>query len=111
MDAVWTVFLIFTVLIAGGAAFLIGQAIAATWRPIWQCVSYGILLGFAERFMVFALFEGELLSFTAYIVDTFVLVAISLLSFRKTYVQKMVQQYPWQFENQGPFFLNTKSIN
>ena len=56
MDAGWTVFLIFTVLIAGGAAFLMGQAIAATWRPIWQCVSYGILLGFAERFMVFALF-------------------------------------------------------
>ncbi|MEC8359988.1 MAG: hypothetical protein VXZ92_09420, partial [SAR324 cluster bacterium] len=55
--------------------------------------------------------EGELLSFTAYIVDTFVLVAISLLSFRKTYVQKMVQQYPWQFENQGPFFLNTKRTN
>lgn len=111
MDAGWTVFLIFTVLIAGGAAFLMGQAIAATWRPIWQCVSYGILLGFAERFMVFALFEGELLSFTAYIVDTFVLVAISLLSFRKTYVQKMVQQYPWQYENYGPFILNSKSIN
>ena len=111
MDAGWTVFLIFTVLIAGGAAFLIGQAIAATWRPIWQCVSYGILLGLAERFMVFALFEGELLSFTAYIVDTFVLVAIALLSFRNTYVQKMVQQYPWQFEKQGPFFLNTKSTN
>ena len=86
-----------------------GQAIAATWRPIWQCVSYGILLGFAERFMVFALFGGELLSFAAYIVDTFVLVAIALLSFRKTYVQKMAQQYPWQYENQGPFFLNTKS--
>ncbi len=61
--------------------------------------------------MVFALFEGELLSFTAYIVDTFVLVAISLLSFRKTYVQKMVQQYPWQFENNGPFILNRKSTN
>ena len=111
MDAGWTVFLIFTVLIAGGAAFLMGQAIAATWRPIWQCDSYGILLGFAERVMLFALFGGELLSFTAYIVDTFVLVAIALLSFRKTYVQKMVQQYPWQFEKQGPFFLNTKSTN
>ena len=109
MDAGWTVFLIFTVLIAGGASFLIGQAIAATWRPIWQCVSYGILLGFAERFMVFALFEGELLSFTAYFVDTFVLVTISLLSFRKTYVQKMVQQYPWQYENHGLFVLNNKS--
>ena len=36
MDAGWTVFLIFTVLIAGGAAFLVGQAIAATWRPLWQ---------------------------------------------------------------------------
>ena len=36
MDAGWTVFFIFTVLIAGGAAFLMGQAIAITWRPIWQ---------------------------------------------------------------------------
>jgi uncharacterized membrane protein YdcZ (DUF606 family) len=61
--------------------------------------------------MVFALFEGELLSFTAYFVDTFVLVTISLLSFRKTYVQKMVQQYPWQYENHGPFVLNNKSTN
>ncbi len=28
----------------GFAAFLMGQAIAETWRPAWQNVGYGLLL-------------------------------------------------------------------
>ncbi|MGA1599771.1 MAG: DUF6867 family protein [bacterium] len=101
MDAGIWVFLIFTVLIAGGASWLMGQAIASTWRPVWQCVAYGLLLGAAERFMVFSLFEGELLSLTAYLVDTVVLIAIALISFRGTMAQKLVQQYPWRYERSG----------
>lgn len=109
MDGGWTVFVIFTVLIAGGASFLMGQAIAATWRPYLQCVLYGLLLGMAERFMVFALFEGDLLNILAYLVDTGVLIAIALLSYRRTLVQKMVQQYPWRYEPSGILGMREKA--
>jgi branched-chain amino acid transport system ATP-binding protein len=42
-----------------------------------------------------------LLSLTAYLVDTVVLIAIALISFRGTMAQKLVQQYPWRYERSG----------
>ncbi|MEQ9642678.1 MAG: hypothetical protein RIM84_21820 [Alphaproteobacteria bacterium] len=97
------VFLLMPVAVLGGAAYLTGQAVAGTWRPAWQVVGYAILLGFTDRFLVFALFEGELLSFVGFVIDTVVLVAIGLLAFRVTRVRKMVSQYPWLYESAGPF--------
>jgi hypothetical protein len=43
------VFLGVTVVLMGGTGYLTGQALARGWRPIWQVVGYGLLLGFAER--------------------------------------------------------------
>ena len=57
-----TVFGLFTVGIMGGAGYMTGQAIASTWRPFWQAIGYSLLLGVADRFLIFALFEGALLS-------------------------------------------------
>lgn len=53
------VFLLFTVLLVGWTAFMTGHALASTWRPMAQAYPYGILLGLADRFFVFALFGGS----------------------------------------------------
>jgi branched-chain amino acid transport system ATP-binding protein len=78
-----------------------GNAVAATWRPMVQTVPYGILMGLADRFFVFALFGGELLSVTGFLIDTVILIGISLLAYRMTLARKMVGQYPWLYERTG----------
>src|SRR3546814_5991910 len=50
------------VVLIGGAAFLTGQAVATSWKPVWQVVLYGLLLAMAGRFLLFALFDGDLLA-------------------------------------------------
>jgi hypothetical protein len=85
------------------AAFMTGQALANTWKPAWHLVVYVLLLGFADRFLTFALFEGELLSLSGYLVDTAVLLVVALFAFRITQVRKMVSQYPWLYERVGLF--------
>jgi branched-chain amino acid transport system ATP-binding protein len=96
-------FVLFTVLLMGGAAYLTGQAIAATWRPPWQAIGYSLLLGVADRFLVFALFDGTLLSPPAFVIDTGIITAICLMSYRLTRVARMVSQYPWLYERAGLF--------
>lgn len=97
------VFFGLTVVIMGFAAYMTGQALGNSWKPVWQAVVYSILLGFADRFLTFALFDGVLLSPTGYLVDTAVLMAIALLAFRLSRVRLMVSQYPWLYERVGPF--------
>jgi hypothetical protein len=53
--------------------------------------------------MIFALFEGELLSIGGYIIDTVVLTGLALVAFRLNRVRRMVTQYPWLYEEAGPF--------
>ncbi len=96
-------FLVFTVLIVGWTAFMTGQALAGTWRPSWQAYPYAILLGLANRFFVYALFGGELLSFSGFLIGTVVLLIICLSAYRLTQVRKMVGQYPWLYERTGLF--------
>jgi hypothetical protein len=102
------VFLVLTVIIMGGAAYMTGQAVASTWRPYWQVLLYALLLGLTDRFLTFGLFEGELLSLSGFVVDTAVITAISLFAFRVTRVAKMVSQYPWLYRRDG--LLNYQEI-
>jgi hypothetical protein len=97
------VFIIMTVIIGGGAAFLAGRALAGKWRPIWMGVAYMMLMGLALRFFHYALFSGDLLSLHYYLTDTAVLIAFALLGYRLTRVKQMVKQYPWLYERAGPF--------
>jgi len=55
-----------TVLLFGAAAMASGRALARNWRPLWQAVPYTMLLAAADRFLLFALFEGELVSATGF---------------------------------------------
>jgi hypothetical protein len=97
------VFLGLTVVLFGGAAWMMGQALALTWRPAGQLAPYALLLALADRFASFALFEGELLSVSGLVIDALVLGGIALAAFLATRAAKMVQQYPWLFERAGPF--------
>lgn len=97
------VFIGVTVLFMGGCAFMAGQALAATWRPLWQVFPYALGLGLADRFLGFALFGGRLLSVPGYAVDTAVLLLIALAAYRMTQARRMVTQYPWLYRRAGLF--------
>lgn len=104
------VFIGLTVILIGGCAFMTGQALASTWRPLWQAIPYAMGLGAADRFLVFALFEGDLLSIPAFITDAAVLVAIALAAYRMTQARRMVDQYPWIYERNGLFGWREKGL-
>ena len=85
-------FVLVTIILGGGAAWLAGRAVAQTWRPWWQCVLYMFLLGAAVRFFHVALFDGEW-SFPAYGIDTAVAIAFAVVGFRLTRGRQMARQY------------------
>lgn len=94
-------FLAVDVVIFGGFAFLMGQALAGTWRPVWQVVPYAALLAATARFFNYALFGGVLLSPTGFLAALAVTLVLGLLSYRITRARKMVGQYPWLYERAG----------
>jgi ABC-type uncharacterized transport system permease subunit len=92
------VFVGLTVIVAGGAAIMTGRALADGWKSSWHVVFACIGLTLADRFLVYALFGGELLSPSGFLIDFVVLVVLALLTYRVTLVRKMVNQYPWRYE-------------
>jgi hypothetical protein len=89
------VFFLVTVAMGGGAAWLAGRSIAATWRPWWHAAFYMLLLALAVRFIHFALFNSKLLALHYYLVDYAVCLTFGLLAFRVTRVRQMVTAYNW----------------
>ena len=96
------VFLLVTVLLGGGAAFLAGRAIAGTWRPWWQVAVYALILGATVRFFHFSLFGGTLLSAHYYLIDTAVCMLFGFLGFRAARTAQMVTHYRWLNEQVTP---------
>lgn len=90
------VFLLCTVILGGGAAYIMGKAIAETWRPVWQVVTYAILLGLAVRFMHFALFEEVLLSARNFAIDVALLLVAGIVGYLGARRRQMVGQYGWR---------------
>ena len=96
--------LLVTVLMGGGAAWLAGRAIAATWRPGGMVALYMLVLGVAVRFMplrvvrrhvaVAALLSGRLRGLLAF--------GAARLP-RRRGCSQMVTQYGWINERAGPF--------
>ena len=99
---VW-IFVAMTVVIAGTAAWMTGQALAARWRPAWQLAPCAALLGASDRFLIYALFDGDLLSVTGYLIDTAVIGVVAALAFRVSRVRGMTTQYPWLYAPHTPF--------
>ncbi len=103
------VFLFLTVILIGGAGLLTGQALANAWRPIWQLFLSCLLLGIADRFLVFALFGGELLSLPGFVMDAVVIVSAGLFGYRMTMARRMTEQYPWIYQRRGLFSWKEKT--
>jgi hypothetical protein len=97
------IFVLLTVVLGGGAAWLTGRAIAAAWRPWWHVIGFMLLIGAAVRFLNMALFGGTLLAPYFYAVDTAVCLGFGLLGFRLTRVSQMVASYGWINERAGLF--------
>jgi hypothetical protein len=102
-------FLILTVVLAGGAAFLAGRALAQGWKSPWLLAVYMLLFTAGVRFLDFALFEGNLLSLLYYISHGLVLMAMAMLGYRLTRATQMVTQYPWLYDRSGPFGWRSKA--
>lgn len=101
-ESFW-VFVVVTVILGGGAAYLAGRAMALTWRPLGMVVLYMAVLALAVRFFHYALFGGTLLSIHYWFVDFVVLVILGGLGFRVTRARQMSTQYRWIYARSGPF--------
>ena len=99
--SIWE-FLLVTVCLAGGAAYLTGRAIARSWQSAAVLVAYMVLLSAATRFIHYALFEGTLLSLQYFIVDMVVIIAMAFLGKRVTRSGQMARQYGFEYERRGP---------
>jgi hypothetical protein len=101
-DASTLVFLVLTVILGGGAAFLAGRGLARSWKPFWRIFFYMALLAGAVRFFHYALFDGKLLSPHYYLVTYAVLLIAASLGFRAMRTTQMVTQYRWLYERTSP---------
>jgi hypothetical protein len=114
MGIIWEVslgdFLLVTVFLGGGAAWLTGRAVAITWRSLWKLVVYVLLLTAAVRFIHYALFGGTLLSLYFFLVDFVILLALANLGYRLTRTIQMVSQYSWLFERASPLSWRRREV-
>jgi Domain of unknown function (DUF6867) len=101
-DASLHVFILLTVIIGGGAAFLAGRGLARSWKPFWRVYFYMALLAAAVRFFHYALFDGNLRSLYYYLVTYVVLLAAGSLGYRAMRTTQMVSQYRWLYERTSP---------
>jgi len=105
MGIVWEVgladFLIVTLLLGGGAAYMTGRAVANAWEPTLRAVAWMVPLTAAVRFIHYALFHGTLLSPHFYLVDFIILAAAAVLGHRVTRARQMTRRYAWAIEPAG----------
>jgi hypothetical protein len=99
-ESFW-VFVLLTIVLGGGAAFLAGRSLAKEWRPVAQLILFMIPLGAGVRFLHFALFQGSLFSLKYFITHTLILISAALLGYRLKRVSQMITQYPWLYERSG----------
>ena len=103
------VFLILTVIMGGGAAFMAGRSLAGGWKSVWLLLAYMVPFTAGIRFLHFALFQGQLTSLQYFITHGAILAGIALLGYRLTRVNQMTDQYPWLYEKVNPFSWRNKA--
>lgn len=94
-------FLLVTLFLGGGAAWLSGKAVARSWAPYSHLLVYCLLLAGAVRFCHFALFEAELFAPEPLAVEFVLLASIATLGFRAMRERQMTVQYGWMYEKAG----------
>ena len=90
---IWT-FLALTLVLGGAGAFVTGRTMAQTWRSQWLGVAYMLPLGFAARFLHYALFQ-EPTNFPQALLCFVVLALAALGGFAVARRNQMRRQYPW----------------
>ena len=115
MDLIWEVslgvFLLVTVFLGGGAAWITGRVVARAWEPWWQLAVYVLLLAVAVRFLHFSLFGGSFFlpldtfapALHFFIVDCVVLMVLAALGRQITRSGQMSTQYRFLYRRAGPF--------
>ena len=68
--------LFLTFVLGCGCAWAAGRAIALSWRPAWIAAGAMVLMGFALRFLHFALFQEPLLEPVTWLFETACLIAV-----------------------------------
>lgn len=96
-------FLLVSLFLGGGAAWLTGRAVARSWAPLSRLVIYCLLLAAAVRFGHFALFEDALFAPLTSMVEALFLFAVAALGYRHVRKHQMIVQYGWLFAAAGPF--------
>ncbi len=99
--SVW-LFVLVTVVLGGGAAWMTGRAVASGWDSLYKLAFYLVLLTVAVRFIHHALFGGTMLTPRYYIADAVILFIFGFLGFRFTRASQMATQYSWMYERTGP---------
>lgn len=95
-------FLVITIILGGGAAWLTGRAISQSWEPVWIAIAYMVPLAAAARFLHYALAKGDLISLQYFIVNFAVLAGIAALGWRVARTGQLATQYPWLYERTSP---------
>jgi hypothetical protein len=96
-------FLLITLALGGGAAWLTGRAIALSWRPIGVAMAAAFGLAGGVRFLHYALAHEPLLAADLALIDTMILMAMAAGAWQRTRALQMVRQYPWLYVSAGPF--------
>jgi Domain of unknown function (DUF6867) len=91
-QTIW-VFLLVTVVLGGGAAWMAGRGVATVWGRWWTVVIYCLLIGAGVRFIHFSLFGATLISPHYYAIDTAVALIFGFAGFRVTRTRQMARQY------------------
>jgi hypothetical protein len=100
-----------TMILFGFTAFLMGQAVAETWRPLRQNIWFGFLLALGNHFIDCSLFNKDWTSFTHYLLDAVWIIIVALFAYRLTLARKMVMQYPWLYERTTLLSWRERSAN
>lgn len=95
-------FLLVSLFLGGGAAWLTGRAVAKGWGSFWKLLLYCILLTVAVRFCHYALFEDAMFVAGPALVEFVLLISIAALGFRSLRQRQMTQQYGWLYAADGP---------
>lgn len=103
MGGSWGDFLLVSMFLGGGAAWLTGKAVARGWGPLSHLALYCILLAGAVRFCHFALFDDALFAPATSLAEALFLFAVAALGFRSVRRRQMSQQYGWLFTPSGAF--------
>jgi uncharacterized protein DUF6867 len=97
LGTTYPVFIGVTLICMCGCSIMMGHALARSWRPARHALPYGLLLGLADRTIIYALFGGGIISVSGFVIDTYFILLTALVTYRFTLAGQMVRQYPWLY--------------